>query len=59
MKETQIHIYDNTAVTTYIINYAGKREDTPFNRSVRESSVFIKQNGQWLRIVEQRSLLMQ
>ena len=59
MKDMQIHIYGNTAVTTYIMNYAGKREDKPFNRSVRESAVFMKQNEQWVRIVEQRNLLMQ
>ena len=59
MKDMQIHIYSNTAVTTYIMNYAGKREDKPFNRSVRESAVFMMQNGQWVRILEQRNLLMQ
>ena len=59
MKDIRIHINGNTAVTTYIMNYAGKREEKPFNRSVRESAVFMKQNGQWLRIMEQRNLLMQ
>jgi ketosteroid isomerase-like protein len=59
MNDVQIHIYGNTAVATYIMHYTGKREDKPFRRSVRESAVFNKQNGQWLRILEQRSLLMQ
>jgi ketosteroid isomerase-like protein len=59
MNDVQIHIYGNTAVATYIMHYTGKREEKPFRRSVRESAVFNKQNGQWLRILEQRSLLMQ
>ncbi len=59
MKDMQIHIYGNTAVTTYIMNYAGKREDKPFYRSVRETAVFMMKNGQWVRILEQRNLLMQ
>ena len=59
MKDLQIHIYGNMSVTTYIMNYAGKREDKPFNRSVRESAVFMRQNSHWVRILEQRILLMQ
>lgn len=59
MKDMQIHIYGNTAITTYIMNYAGKREFKPFHRSVRETAVFMMQKGQWVRILEQRNLLMQ
>jgi hypothetical protein len=55
MEDTQIRIHGDVAVATYVMNYAGQMDGSPYHTAVRESAVFIKRSGKWLRILEQRS----
>ena len=54
MKDTQVLIHGDTAVATYIMSYSWQSEGQPSNRSIRESAVFVRRDGRWLRILEQR-----
>lgn len=57
MKDTQVRIHGDTAVATYIMSYSWQGADGPSSRSTRESTVFVKRGGRWLRILEQRNSL--
>lgn len=55
MDDARVWIHGDAAVATYVINYTGQRNGSSFDTSIRESAVFVKRNGKWLRILEQRS----
>jgi hypothetical protein len=55
MDDARVWIHGDAAVATYVMNYTGQRNGSAFNTSIRESAVFAKRNGKWLRILEQRS----
>jgi len=55
MDDAQVRIHGDAAVATYVMNYTGQRDGSSFRSSIRESAVFVKRNGKWLRILEQRS----
>lgn len=57
MSDRHVRIHGETAVATYIMTYSWQSEDGPSSRSIRESAVFVKRDGRWLRILEQRSSL--
>jgi ketosteroid isomerase-like protein len=57
MQDTQLRIHGDTAVATYVMRYSEQRADGAFNSSIRESAVFVRRDGRWLRILEQRSNL--
>ena len=57
MQDTHVRIYGDTAVTTYVMRYSLQTAGGLSNRSVRESAVFVKRDGRWLRVLEHRSNL--
>ena len=57
IEDAQVRIYGDTAVAAYLMRYAWEDEDGPSDRFVRESAVFIRRDGRWLRILEHRSNL--
>ena len=57
MQDTQVRIHGDTAVTTYVMRYSLETAGGLSNRSVRESAVFVKRDGRWLRVLEHRSNL--
>lgn len=57
MQETEVRIHGDTAIATYVMRYSWQSADGASNSSIRESAVFVKRDGRWLRILEQRSNL--
>ena len=57
MTDTLVRIHGETAVATYVMRYSLQTASGPSNRSVRESAVFVKRDGQWRRVLEQRNSL--
>ena len=53
----QLRIHGDTAVATYVMRYSEQRADGALNSSIRESAVFVRRDGRWLRILEQRNNL--
>jgi hypothetical protein len=57
MQDTHVRIHGDTAVTTYVMSYSLQTAGGLSNRSVRESAVFVKRDGRWLRVLEHRTNL--
>ena len=57
MQDPQLRIHGDTAVATYVMRYSEQRADGALNSSIRESAVFVRRDGRWLRILEQRNNL--
>lgn len=57
MTDTLVRIHGETAVATYVMRYSLQTAGGSANRSVRESAVFVKRNGRWRRVLEQRNTL--
>ena len=57
MTDPLVRIHGETAVATYVMRYSLQTTSGSSNRSVRESAVFVKRDGRWRRVLEQRHTL--
>jgi hypothetical protein len=57
MTDTLVRIHGETAIATYVMRYSLQTASGSSTRSVRESAVFVKRDGRWRRVLEQRSTL--
>jgi c-di-AMP phosphodiesterase-like protein len=57
MEEPVVHLYQSTAVVTFILHTFRKKQDSLFQRSTRFYDVWIKRESQWKAVTWQASPL--
>jgi len=55
LEDPVVHLYDNTAVVTFIMHTYRKKEQVPFERRTRFYDVWVKRNNKWMAITWQAS----
>src|SRR6185503_5206236 len=57
LEEPIIHLYDNTAVVTFILHTFRKKEDSLYQRRTRFYDVWVKRGTQWKAVTWQGTLI--
>ena len=57
LAEPIVHLYDNTAVVTFILHTFRKKEDSPYQRRTRFYDVWVKRGTQWKAVTWQGTLI--
>lgn len=55
LEEPIVHLYDNTAVVTFILHTFRKKEDSSYQRRTRFYDVWVKREAQWKAVTWQAS----
>jgi len=57
LEEPVVHLYDNSAVVTFIMHTFRKKEDSAYQRKTRFYDVWVKRMGQWKAVTWQATPL--
>ena len=55
LEDPVVHVYDKTAVVTFIMHTYNKKDQIPFERRTRFYDVWVKRDNKWMAITWQGS----